>query len=125
MKPAAPAASYADEERIKRGIPLRKLYHNCAGNHLALLLLQQEFGEDMKDYWKPDAGAQKKVSDTICRVSEVDEYPLMMRGTGYLRSLIKLGCLKKETEERLLSLNPYIIQNDNGMDMGHRGACLW
>ncbi len=224
MKPAAPAAVYANEERSRKGLPLRKLYHNCSGKHLALMLVQRESKERVTDYWRMESAAQKKAAEVIRKVSEakelqtgvdgcgvpvfacamrniatayknlacpdcvrdeslqrairayvprIHEYPLMMRGTGYLCSLInydadiigkggangvygfglkkerlgvsfkladgtesswpilvleilsKLGCLTKETEERLLALNPYVIKNDNGLDAGHREVCLW
>lgn len=223
MKPAVPAAAYANEERIKAGLPPRRLYHNCSGKHLALMLVQREIGGDVRDYWKVEAAAQQKAAEAVRKVSgaeklrigvdgcgvpvfacmmkqiaeayrnlacpelvqdkrlraaicsyipRIHEYPLMMRGTGYLCSLInydpdiigkggangvygfglkkerlgisfkladgtedswpllvlevlkRLGCLTEETEERLLGLKPYIIQNDNGLDVGYREACF-
>ena len=139
LNPTVPTAAYANEERIRRGLPKRKLYHNCSGKHLALMLLQRELGQEVTDYWKPEAAAQKMVEDTICKISgaqkltvgfdgcgvpvfacamkniavsyrnlacpdgipdeklratvagyipRIHAYPLMMRGTGYLCSLI-------------------------------------
>ena len=41
MKPAVPAYAPANEARIRAGIPPRKLFHNCAGKHCALMLLQR------------------------------------------------------------------------------------
>lgn len=139
MNPAVPALAYANEDRIRRGLPPRKLYHNCSGKHLALMLLQRELGGEVRDYWKEDSLAQRRVRETIQALSETEDvkvgvdgcgvpvfacgmrhiaaayknlacpdriagaslraaaeryvplihrYPLMMRGTGYLCSLI-------------------------------------
>ena len=142
MKPTAPGSTDANEDRIRKGLPKAKIYHNCSGKHSALMLLQKELdGEHIKDYWKVDSAAQKEVKRTISVLSEfpedkidigidgcgvpvfavpmrniatafknlacidtikdeslqkaaeryvplINQYPLMMRGTGFLCSLI-------------------------------------
>ena len=142
MKPTVPGSTEANEDRIKKGLPKAKIYHNCSGKHSALMLLQKELdGENIKDYWKVDSAAQKEVKRTIAVISEfpqdkidvgvdgcgvpvfavpmrniavafknlacvdtikdeslqraaeryiplINEYPEMMRGTGFLCSLI-------------------------------------
>ncbi|MEG1426308.1 MAG: asparaginase, partial [Oscillospiraceae bacterium] len=141
MKPTVPGSTAANEERIRKGLPPRKLYHNCSGKHTALMLLQRELGGDIRDYWKVNSLAQREVMKTICALSEfpenetdigidgcgvpvfavpmrniaiafknlacidtitddnlrqtaaryvplIHQYPLMMRGTGFICSLI-------------------------------------
>ena len=142
MKPTVPGSVSANEERIRKGLPKEKIYHNCSGKHTGAMLLQKELDpEHIQDYWKVDSAAQKEILRTISALSEVPEaqvgigvdgcgvpvfavpvkniavafkniacidtiqdeslrdaarryiprihkYPLMMRGTGYLCSLI-------------------------------------
>lgn len=223
MKPAVPCYVPANEARIRQGLEPRKLYHNCAGKHTALMLLQRELGGEVRDYWKMGAACQLEVQRAIEIMSETErvelgvdgcgvpvfavpvrcianafknlvapehiadeglrraaeafaprihKYPLMMRGTGYLCSLINydpnilgkggangvygfalkkeklgvafkfvdgtehlwplmvlevlkgLGCLSRETAERLETLHPYQIYNDNDTLVGERKPCF-
>ena len=82
MKPAAPSNSKADEERILRGLPKRKLYHNCSGKHAALMLLQRKLGGETEDYWKLDSPAQLEVIETIKTLSETDHVEIGVDGCG-------------------------------------------
>ena len=223
MKPAVPGYTPANEERIRHALPPRKLYHNCAGKHAALMLVQRAMGAEVRDYWKMDAPVQREVRETVMKMSEADHvelgvdgcgvpvfavpmrgiatafknlacpemirddrlaaaaarfvprihrYPDMMRGTGYLCSLLnydpdivakggalgvygfglkkerlgvsfklidgtegpwplivmevlrQLGLLSKETEQRLETLHPSRIFNDNDLMVGHREVCF-
>lgn len=217
MKPAVPFDRASNEARIKNEMPPRKIYHNCSGKHLGLMLLQRELGGYTADYWKKSEIAQKEVKRVIKTMSETDEvsigidgcgvpvfavgmkniaigfknlacldtikdeglqdtatryiprlnkYNYMMRGTGYLCSLLNkdpnivakggsngiygfglkkqrlgisfklidgtekvwptiimtvlrgLKCLSEDTEVRLNSLNPFVILNDNDIEVG-------
>ena len=73
MKPGVPGLPAANEERIRKGLPKSKLYHNCSGKHAALMLTQREMGGDVKDYWKVDAVGEEEVLRTM---SELSEYPM-------------------------------------------------
>ena len=142
MKPTVPGSRFADEERIRKGLPPEKIYHNCSGKHTGAMVLQKELDpEHIRDYWKVDSAAQREILRAIAIISEVPEdqvrigidgcgvpvfavpvqniaiafkniacidtireeslreaarrfiprihrYPQMMRGTGYLCSLI-------------------------------------
>lgn len=82
MNPAVPAHPRANEQRIRDGLPPRKLYHNCAGKHLALMLLQRALGAEVRDYWKPDAPAQEEVRRVILQMSECGHTDLGIDGCG-------------------------------------------
>lgn len=82
MKPAVPAYAPANEERVRQGLPPRKFYHNCAGKHAALMLLQRELGGTVEDYWKMDAPAQAQVKRVIEKMSETDRIELGVDGCG-------------------------------------------
>ncbi len=142
MNPAQPGSTEANEERIRKGLPKEKIYHNCSGKHTGAMLLQKELDpEHVKDYWKVDSAAQQEILRCMAILSEypkeqvkigidgcgvpvfavpmkniaaafkniacidtiaddalrdaarryiprIHKYPLMMRGTGYLCSLI-------------------------------------
>lgn len=80
MKPASPISVSANEERIRRVLRPRRLYHNCAGKHIALMLLQRRLGAETKDYWKVDAPAQKEVQEIILKMSEVNRLEIGVDG---------------------------------------------
>ena len=82
MKPARPSNVKANEERITRGLPKRKLYHNCSGKHAALMLLQRKLGGKTGDYWKLDSPAQLEVIETIKKLSETDHVEIGVDGCG-------------------------------------------
>lgn len=142
MNPAVPGSTSENEERIRKGIPPQKIYHNCSGKHTGIMLLQKELDPDnLKDYWQIGSEAQKEILRTISVMAEfpedkidigvdgcgvpvfavpmkniaisfknlacidtikdeslreaareyvplIHQYPQMMRGTGYLCSLI-------------------------------------
>lgn len=223
MLPTYPNRPEAAEALMLAGKPRRKIYHNCSGKHLALMMLQRELGGKVEDYWKTDSLAQAEIRRTISVLAETDEigvgvdgcgvpvfavgmrhfaasyknlacidtitdpgvragaaafvpriheYPWMMRGTGYLCSLLNydpnivakggangaygfglkkqrlgvafkladgtedvwpmivaavlkgLGCLTAATEERLDTLHPQYITNDNDTIVGRREVCF-
>ncbi len=70
MKPAAPANVACNEERILKGLPKRKLYHNCAGKHIALMLVQREITGSPEGYWKVESAADLEVRKVIEEMSE-------------------------------------------------------
>ncbi len=142
MKPTVPGSTSANEDRIRKGLPKAKIYHNCSGKHTGAMLIQKELDPaHIKDYWQVDSAAQKEILRTIAALSEfpaeetdigidgcgvpvfavpmkniaiafkniacidtirddklraaagryiprIHQYPLMMRGTDYLCSLI-------------------------------------
>ena len=82
MKPAVPSNGKAREERIIRGLPKRKLYHNCSGKHAALMLLQRKLGGKTEDYWKLDSPAQLEVIEAIKTLAETDHVKTGVDGCG-------------------------------------------
>ena len=65
MHPAAPAHAGADAARLAAGIPKRKLFHNCAGKHAALMLLQRQLGGDVRGYWRAGSAADVAVRRAV------------------------------------------------------------
>lgn len=142
MKPTVPGSTTANEERIRKGLPPAKIYHNCSGKHTGAMLLQKELDPaHVGDYWQVDSCAQREILRCVAALSEfpadktmigidgcgvpvfavpmkhiaiafknlacidtiedaglrdaarryvprIHQYPLMMRGTGFLCSLI-------------------------------------
>ncbi len=82
MKPTRPGDAAANEARIRAGLPLRKVYHNCSGKHCALLMMQRELGGAVEDYWKTDTPVHRRVERTIRVISETDRVNVGVDGCG-------------------------------------------
>ncbi len=82
MNPACPADEKSNEERIRAGIPKRKIYHNCSGKHAALLLVQKYLGGVPEDYWKVDTPVYKEIADTIQAMAETNRMKVGVDGCG-------------------------------------------
>ncbi len=71
MNPTVPGSTSANEERIRKGLPKAKIYHNCSGKHTGAMLIQKELDpEHIRDYWRPDSAAQKEILRAISVLSE-------------------------------------------------------
>jgi L-asparaginase II len=79
MNPTLPANANRYKYFVENKILPRKLLHNCAGKHIALMLLARELGGDIKTYWKLENPAQQEV---LKYISYVSEYPIDKIGTG-------------------------------------------
>ena len=113
VKPAVPAAVYANEERIRAGLPARKYYHNCSGKHAALLMLQRDLGGEPADYWKIGSPAHEEVERAISVLSECprEDIRIGIDGCGvpvfavpiqkHCRRLQNLACLDTITDDAL------------------------
>ena len=73
MLPTYPNRPSRREELLRANLPPRRIYHNCSGKHLALMLLARELGEDVRDYWRRDSRTQAVVAGTIRRMSGAEE----------------------------------------------------
>ena len=85
MKSAVPGSTFANEERIRKGLPPEKIYHNCSGKHSGAMVLQKELDpEHIRDYWKVDSAAQQEILWAISILSEVpvDQVHIGVDGCG-------------------------------------------
>lgn len=82
MNPTYPAYVPANEARIRAGIPTRKVFHNCSGKHLALLMTQQYLGGVPEDYWKANTPVCDEVAETIRVMAEAPEMKVGVDGCG-------------------------------------------
>jgi len=72
MLPCRPECRQADDARLAAGLPLRKLYHNCSGKHVALMLLERDLKGSVEGYWKMDAPCEQEVFQTISMFTQTD-----------------------------------------------------
>lgn len=72
MLPVYPNRISERNRLIENQMPPRKVYHNCSGKHLGMMLLARELGEEVSGYWKRDSRAQQ----------EILEITAMMTGTA-------------------------------------------
>ncbi len=82
MKPCYPANEQHRNSIIAKGMPKRKIYHNCAGKHMASMLLQRALGGNVMDYWQVNSLAQQAIKNTICILSETDDALISVDGCG-------------------------------------------
>lgn len=82
MHPTVPAEVTANEERIRKGIPPRKVYHNCSGKHAALLLIQKYLGGVLEDYWKVDTLVFGETAAVIKKMAETETVKIGVDGCG-------------------------------------------
>jgi len=82
MKPTIPGDEKSNEDRIRAGLPPRKVYHNCSGKHCALMLTQRALGGEVRDYWKTGTPVHARVEQTIKTVSETDTVKIGVDGCG-------------------------------------------
>jgi L-asparaginase II len=72
LKPAWPGDAPSREALIRKGRPMRRIYHNCAGKHIASMLLQRELGGPPEDYWRAGSLAQTEIVRAVAALSEID-----------------------------------------------------
>ena len=70
MSPVFPRRPDREEAYIRSGLPRRKIFHNCSGKHLCLMLLSRALGEDERDYWRPESKAQRAVREMVAYMSD-------------------------------------------------------
>lgn len=71
MLPTYPNRPASAEALMLAGKPRRKIYHNCSGKHLGMMLLQRELGGNVEDYWRRDSAAQKEILKAIEGMTDV------------------------------------------------------
>jgi len=95
MRPAFPAHKQTYERMIKNGAPPRKSLHNCAGKHLAAMMLARMLTGDHRDYWRPECAAQREIMEWISHISShpVDEIGVGVDGCGVPVFALPLRCM--------------------------------
>ncbi|MCL2675236.1 MAG: asparaginase [Firmicutes bacterium] len=132
INPEFPANTAARNRLLANSLPKRKLYHNCAGKHLALMMLQKEITGSAEDYWKLESPAQQEVLRVVAEVSDfpsseiicgidgcgVPVFAVPLKGIA--KAFVKLACPESAKNTKLSSAlnvmadciaqNPYIIR---------------
>lgn len=71
MQPTYPNREGEKERLLRAGEPPRKLYHNCSGKHLGMMLLARELGEPVSDYWIRGSRTQEEILSVISQMTDV------------------------------------------------------
>lgn len=82
LKPTYPLDHTAHEKLIREGKPQRKIYHNCAGKHTALLLLAREYGPGYQNYWKMEHPTQQEILEEVAYLSECAKGKVVIGSDG-------------------------------------------
>lgn len=127
MLPTYPNRPARKEALLRANMPPRKIYHNCAGKHLALMLLARELGENVPDYWKRESKTQAIVQEMVAYMSDtpVEEISIGVDGCGVPvfavpfwrigQAYLKLACpeliddpaVRQAVEENMVRLHAY------------------
>ncbi len=127
MLPTYPNRAERKEQLIKEHMPMRKIYHNCSGKHLGMMLLARELGEPATDYWKRESRTQKEILSVIAQMTDVPvpdirigvdgcgvpvyAVPFHAIAASYLRlsqpELIKDAALRRAVEHNMDILHRY------------------
>lgn len=82
MLPTYPRDPVMMEKVIREGTGKRKIYHNCSGKHLGIMMLQRELGGDVRDYWKRDSIAQHEILAAISALTGTEKDRIMIGVDG-------------------------------------------
>lgn len=72
MLPTYPNRVSEKERLLRNNMPPRKVYHNCSGKHLGMMLLARELGEPVENYWLRDSKTQQEILKVISLMTDVD-----------------------------------------------------
>ena len=127
MLPTYPNRPARKEALLRANMPPRKIYHNCAGKHLALMLLARELGENVPDYWRRESRTQAVVKEMVAYMSgtPAEEISIGVDGCGVPvfavpfwrigQAYLKLACpeliddpaVRQAVEENMVRLHAY------------------
>ncbi len=127
LPPSYPAYKPAYDHMIKNDLPPRKVIHNCAAKHIALMMLERHLGGDYRSYANKDSLSQRCVIKVIADMAEVsvDKIKTGIDGCGVLVyalpsrdiavSELNLACpdrlFDKAMAEAVVQNEQYIHQN--------------
>lgn len=82
MKPTYPLDPNETNKLIADHMPKRKIYHNCAGKHLGMIVMSLGLGYDPHDYWKTDGKLQGTIKKIISQLSGFPEDQIVVGVDG-------------------------------------------
>ena len=138
MDPTYPLNNEEKTRLIRNGQSPRKIYHNCSGKHLSLMLLSRELGEDVKDYWKIESKAQGRILEVISKMTDtsianirigvdgcgVPVYSVPIRAIAL--SFLRLACpdlIKDSSLALAVKTNREFIGKNSRVLDGEKGPC--
>lgn len=71
MLPTYPNRITEKERLLKNHMPPRKIYHNCSGKHLGMMLLARELEGDVSEYWVRTGRTQQEILEIISMMTDV------------------------------------------------------
>ena len=71
MLPSYPMWELYATQYIREGKPASRLYHNCIGKHLGLILMQRELGGIEADYWRLESVVQQSIVSHISTLTDI------------------------------------------------------
>lgn len=138
MLPTYPMRPADKEQFMKAGMPPRKIYHNCSGKHLGLMLLARELGEPVEKYWIRESRTQQEILRVISQMTDVPAreikigvdgcgvpvyaVPFHAIATSYLR-LVRPELIKDEVLKEAVTRNMAMLHKYPNMIAGYGDIC--
>lgn len=84
MLPTYPNRPSEKMRLIREGKPPRKIYHNCSGKHIGMMMLAKEIGEPIEKYWVRGSRTQEEILQNLSILTDVpkDEIRIGVDGCG-------------------------------------------
>ncbi|MBQ7916758.1 MAG: asparaginase [Firmicutes bacterium] len=113
MLPTYTVRDCEKDRLLREGKPPRKIYHNCSGKHLAMMLLARELGEPVEQYWVRESKTQQEILHVISQLTDVPvpEIKIGVDGCGVpvyavpfhtiAKSYLRMMCPELITDETL------------------------
>ena len=95
MLPTYPNRPDERERLLREQKPPRKIYHNCSGKHLGMMLLAREMGESVERYWMRDSKTQHEILRVLSLMSGVaaDTIRVGVDGCGVPVYAVPFSCI--------------------------------
>lgn len=138
MLPTYPVRTSEKERLLWANMPPRKVYHNCSGKHLGMMLLARELGEKVEDYWIRGSKTQQEILKVISMMTDVpvDDIKIGVDGCGVpvyavpfhaiATSYLRLECpelIRDETLRAAVERNMKMIHQNPNMIAGENVIC--
>lgn len=112
MNPTYPQRISVRNELLAQGKGPRKIYHNCSGKHLGMMLLTRELGLPVEDYWKRGTKTQEEILKAIAVMADVqpEDIKVGVDGCGVPVYAVPFWSI---AASYMKLANPHLIQDDS------------
>lgn len=138
MLPTYPLNEEVKRDLLRKNMPPRKLYHNCSGKHLSLMLLSRELEGKVENYWKVNTPAQTAILNVIAKLADMkpEDIHIGVDGCGVpvygipikdiAKTFLRVACpelIEDEELRKAVIFNRRCIKSNSSALDGKKGPC--